>query len=116
MSDERLDPHDWEVRVAAGSQLDPHGYGIWISRYSRSTDRRQVLGSTGWKEVGRGEYSSPTAFLPTTEGAQELMTMLWAAGARPRHWGHEGEVAGLKNHLADMRQIVSAQLGINLVD
>lgn len=112
MSD--IDPHDWEIRVSAGYLHDPSGYGIWILRSSRSTGREQHLDSlTGWAERQPGEYRAPTVLLKPDQ-AEELMTRMWVEGARPAKWGHEGEVAGLKDHLADMRRLVAKSLGLQL--
>jgi hypothetical protein len=111
---DKLDPHDWEIRVSAGYLHDSNGYGIWISRWSPSTHRQQFLNEhTGWTETSQGEYRSPTVLLKPDQ-TEELMSRMWIEGARPSKWGHEGEVAGLKDHLADMRRIVSKYLGVEL--
>lgn len=103
--------NDWQIRVVAGPMPEMNGTGIWVRRFMLTPRRQQVLGEQGWQDVVAGEYCAPTAFLPGgPEGCEKLITDLWATGARPKGWGHASEVAALKDHLADMKQIAFALL------
>lgn len=44
--------------------------------------------------------------------ARELMDSMWAAGVRPTEQGSTGEKGALTKHLADMRALTFAKLGV----
>lgn len=77
-------------------------YGLWLRRVDHFERKTEILTDTGCAESRAGEYSSATAYLEKIE-LEDLMAKLWANGIRPSEWGHEGEVAALRDHLADER-------------
>lgn len=80
--------------------------------------RRRAYDLTVFRNVGEPFAASPLVFAATDEGqiipptmqlsledASLLMTELWNAGVRPAGVGSQGELAAVKYHLEDMRNL-----------
>jgi hypothetical protein len=73
---------------------------------------REILASTGWKEVEAGDYTSPS-YLMERDAAQELANALWSAGFRPEQSKQsQGAYDAQGQHLADMRAIAFDKLRV----
>jgi hypothetical protein len=78
-------------------------YGIWIAK--QLDGERHALTSEGLELKTPGEYCAATAYFDKPQ-LEVLMSRLWDEGIRPSNWGHDGQVAALKDHLQDMRRLV----------
>lgn len=98
MTDDRL-----EFRI----QEEPYGNVFDCALICRDGKRRVSFGSEViFTPLNDGERIDHPTFKMGRDEARILMDELWRAGIRPTEHGGEGELAAMRNHLADMRRLV----------
>lgn len=105
--------------ISRPNWLDPLGYSIRFAiRYDDG--RIAVARDTTLVEVKKGEPAPEGALLRLESGheaeaaLQSLFDQLWALGFRPSDIGMPGHLEATKEHLKDMRALVSRSYGVEL--
>jgi hypothetical protein len=74
----------------------------------------QPAGKPRWEKREINSYNLPFATLSEND-ARELMDNLWEAGIRPsKDISSSGEIGAVREHLKDMRKLVSKALKVEL--
>lgn len=101
-----------ELNIRAELTLSANSVALYIA--GRTNGRFSVCESLVLAEADETLCHAPVAYLKASE-CQVLMDDLWRAGIRPTEGaGTAGSMRATENHLADMRKIVAAKLGVEL--
>lgn len=105
------------LRIHAQEEWCLDSFRLYIEDVTRLRERgsiRRVITNMVVTEMD-GEIAFPAetdSFIIRREQAIELMTVLWGYGIRPANYKDSGpgEVAAMKEHIADLRQVQKAFL------